>query len=125
MNAFEEFGDNRTPAPVKARQRAARKRAEVLERKQADDAVCLKDWLQWRREELKEALAGRHGRQLAELIAVLKKTQWDEIDAASIVRTWTRTDRNTQALVTRVIGAFILAKREDAGLVPFDDPIPF
>lgn len=124
-NTFESFGERKTAAPVKARQRAARKRAETLAAKRTENDTSLEEWLRWRRQEVTEALAGPHGGKLAALIAYLKKAQWKDIEAAAIITDWAGFDRDTRALVIRIVNAFITAKREGSGLMPFDDPLPF
>lgn len=124
-NAFETFADEKIPRPVKARLKAARKRTEAIIESRVEDEACLREWLQWRRQEVTEALAGPHGGKLAALIAYLKRAQWNEIEAAAIVTDWAGFDRDTRALVLRIVSAFILVKRLDAGLVPFDDSLPF
>jgi hypothetical protein len=130
MNAFLEFAEQRIAAPVKARERAAEKRAktrtEALERRREDDTTCLREWRRWRQEEVTKALAGPRGKKLAALITDLKKARdWADIDPAAIAAAWQSADRETRALVTRITNAFVTCLRENAGLHPFNDPLPF
>jgi hypothetical protein len=130
MNAFLEFAEQRIAAPVKARQRTAEKRAkkrtEALEHCRQDDDKLLREWRRWRQEEVTKALAGPHGKELGALIADLKKVRgWTDVDPAAIADAWLSVDRDTRALVTRVTNAFVTCLRENAGLHPFNDPLPF
>jgi hypothetical protein len=113
MNAFEAFADQHTAAPIKARQRAAAKRAEALERRRQGDTACLREWRRWRREEFAEVLAGPHRERLTALSADLQVRRWDDIDAAVIAAAWSTADRDTQTLVRRVVSAFIMCKRDE------------
>jgi hypothetical protein len=130
MNTFLEFAEQRIGAPVKARQRTAEKRAkkrtEALERCRQDDDKLVREWRRWRQDEVTEALAGPQGKELATLIADLKKVgSWADIDPAAIANAWQSADRDTRALVTRVTNAFVTCLRENAELHPFNDPLPF
>lgn len=125
MNAFIQFAENHTPAPVKARRRALEKRAEALAANAREQDIGLREYRRWRKEGVAEALAGPHGPALAALIASLKATTWDGIDERAVAATWATADTHTQAVVRSITSAFIVDKRVAAGLPPFDDQIPF
>jgi hypothetical protein len=88
------------------------KRAEVLAEKAEDDSYLIKEWKSWRQSEIRA-------------IATLKAAPtWDAIDPTKLLAGWQSADHKTQALARRVVNAFVASKREEAGLVPYDDPVP-
>jgi hypothetical protein len=124
MNAFLDLAERQIRAPVKARQRAAERRAEI--NKPSQESAQLKEWRQWRDGQLNDALAGASGLAIAGLIGHLRSvTHWAEIDSGGILATWRSADSDTQFIVRRLISDRIAELREAAGLPPFDDPLPF
>jgi hypothetical protein len=116
-----DFADGKTSS----KRYAETKRAEVLAEKRSDDDILIKQWRRWRQSEITQGLAGPHGEALAGLIAELKAaTSWKAIDAKKLLDQWREADRDSQALVRRVVNAFVASKREAAKLPPFDDQIP-
>jgi hypothetical protein len=126
VNAFEAFADQHTAAPVKARRRAAAKRAEALDRRRRDDTLCLREWRRGRSEEVSKALSGPHNALVRALIKTCRAAPlWSNIDPAQLLAPFAGLDRDTYALARRIVSTFLANKRETVGLPPFDDPLPF
>lgn len=132
MNPFLKLGEQRPPAVVRARQRAAEKRRATAAQKAADKAAAEREdlfrlWRKWRKERLEALLAGPHGEAVSKLVAFLKAmTLTDGARLVEHVRTagWERTDADTKFEILSLINAAITALRERAELPPFDDPLP-
>jgi hypothetical protein len=119
MNASPTLFDCADTKPRKT------KTPEALIEKAAEDDILVRQWKEWRREEVTNAIAGPHGAQLANLIAELKVAPtWDAINVVELLAPWQDADRDSQALVRRVVNAFVASKREEAGLPPWDDGVP-
>lgn|SRR5262249_11120393 len=128
MNAFLDLAERQIPAPVKARRRAAERRAATREERalaERDSMFCT--WKNWRRERLDELLKGPYGDAAQELVAFLQEMKLTD-DAALLERVragdWHRADADTRFEVLSLINAAIVHARELAGLEPFDDGLP-
>lgn len=125
MNAFLDLADRQITAPVKARRRAAEKRA-------ANKAVDSRDrlnvaWRRWHDEQGEVLLAGPHGDAARHLIAFLGNmglNQGAELVALVKAGPWRQTDSDTRFEIMALIDARIIKLRERGCLPPFDDPLP-
>jgi hypothetical protein len=128
MNAFLEFAERQTPAPVKAQWRAAEKRqAKAAEKALAERDSLFSYWKLWRRERLEALLASPHGAAARKLVDFLQTlTLADEMRLVEHVRTngWADADPGTRLEVLSLIGSSLIALRERNSLLPFDDPLP-
>jgi len=128
MNAFLEFAEKQTPASVKARQRATKKRRATKAEKaltERDDLFHL--WKKWRRERLETLLAGPHGHAARELVAFLQAMTLDDgVRLVEFVRAagWERTDADTKFEVLALINSVIVTLRDRAKLPPINDALP-
>jgi len=127
MNAFLDLAERQIPAPVKARRRAAEKRAATREEMAlAERDAQFQHWQREHRAELDAALAGPHGGAFTRLIAFLDAmTLESPATLVDVVRTgdWHSADADTRFLVLHLVGAAIWRLRELNGLPPFDDPL--
>ena len=126
-DAFLALAESQTPAPVRARRRAAEKRAATREEKAlAERDAQFRHWQREHRAELDEALAGPHGGALARLVAFLD-TMTMESASALVERVraddWPSADDDMRFLALRLVGEAIMRLRERSGLEPFDDPL--
>jgi hypothetical protein len=125
MNVFEQLAECQIAAPVKARQRAAEKRAAAKRDKalaERDDMFQL--WKHWHRERLDALLAGPHGPAARELIAFLRTmTLTDGAALVARARDWQHADAGSRFEILSLIDGAITAVREERNLVPFDDPL--
>jgi hypothetical protein len=128
MNAFLEFAERQTPAPVKAKWRAAEKRqAKAAEKALAERDSLFSYWKLWRRERLGALLASPHGAAARKLVDFLQTlTLADEMRLVEHVRTnsWADTDANVRFDVLWLIDSKLIALRERVKLPPFADPLP-
>jgi hypothetical protein len=126
--AFLDFAEEQTPAPVKIRQRAAKKRREKAKEKalaERDDLFRL--WKRWRHERLEALLAGPYGESVRELLAFLQTMPLnDGPQLIELVRAgdWHHTDPDTRFEILSLIDAALTALRERRDLAPFDDALP-
>jgi hypothetical protein len=126
-NAFFDLGERQISAPVKARHRAAERRTEkrALDKRQEDGARLFLRYRRWRQEQIDDALAGPHGRQISDLLAFLKELTLDrQSEAVEFAAALAATDADTRFLALRLIGARLMELREAADLTPFDDALP-
>jgi hypothetical protein len=126
--AFLALSERQIAAPVQARRRAAEKRAARKfnadrDQELEDRTRQLKRWQVWRQERLDRALAGRHGKALAKLIARLR-TDISDADLIEQAQSWRHADVGTRFLVLHLIDQAIIRRRERDGLPPFDDTLP-
>jgi hypothetical protein len=128
-SAFLDFAEQQqTPAPVRARQRAAAKRREKAKEKaltERDDLFRL--WKHWRRERLEALLTGPYGAKAQALLAFLQTMSLD--DGPQLIELaragdWHRTSCDTRFEILSLINTALTALREQHGLPPFDDGIP-
>ena len=127
MNPFLELAERQISAPVKARQRAAEKRAmRTAEQKAIAKRDCMfQAWKHWRREQLDAALGGPHGGALQALIAFLKTMKCGDALIEHVrAGDWKAADGDTRFLVLHLVNAAIVRLREERGLAPFDDALP-
>jgi hypothetical protein len=93
----------------------------------ADQARLTRAWKARHREQLEEALAGAHGAQISELMALLDRLELSSAAAllAFIRRSdWSSVSYDTRLVVLHEINDRITRMRERHGLPPFDDPLP-
>jgi hypothetical protein len=127
-DVFTDFAELNTPAPVKARQRAAAKRRAKAEAKalaERDDLFRL--WKRWRRERVETLLAGPHGAEGRALLEFLQAMSLDDGPRlVEFVRAagWHHADADTRFEILLLIDGAITALRERHGLPPFDDALP-
>jgi hypothetical protein len=92
-----------------------------------DQARLTRAWKARHREQLEEALAGPHGAQISELMALLDRLELSSAAAllAFIRRSeWSSVGYDTRLVVLHQINDRITRMRERHGLAPFDDPLP-
>lgn len=130
MNAFLNIADAQTVSPVKARQRAAEKRAVILtpeEKKQREQQILHRRWKAWHREKAAALLEGPHGKDIRGLQSFIDMMTLSS--SAALLKlvgqsTWLRNaDAETRAGVLSIIGHGIMKLRERNGLPPFDDAL--
>jgi hypothetical protein len=95
--------------------------------KLADDAKLLRQWRAWHREQLEEALAGRHGATVARVIEFLKHmkpSSAPELIALLHEFDWSQMDAEVRFVCLHEINSAITKLRERAGLDPIDDALP-
>jgi hypothetical protein len=127
-NPFLSVADRQISAPVKARQRAADRRMQThIDKDEADRERLMKAWCAVQQRQIDDALVGPYGAQVAALLAFLKELSLErEAELVEFVRadSWRGADPDTRFLVMRLVGSRLASLREDAGLAPFDDPLP-
>jgi hypothetical protein len=125
MNAFLDLAERQIPAPVKARRRAAEKRAATREEKAlAERDAQFRHWQREHRAELDAALAGPHGGALARLVLDAMTLESDRTLIEQVrPDDWRTADGDIRFLVLRLVGEAIMRLRERNGLPPFDDPL--
>ena len=127
-NLFLNIADQQISAPVKARQRATDRRAQArLDKEEADRERLMKAWCAVQQRQIDDALVGPHGIQIAALLAFLKDLSLErEAELVDFVQadSWRCADPDTRFLAMRLIGSRLASLRENAGLAPFDDPLP-
>jgi hypothetical protein len=128
MNAFLKYAEEYTPAPVRAKWRAAEKRqAKAAEKALAERDTLFSCWKSWRRERLETLLAGPHGAAARKLVDFLQTlTLSGEMRLVEHVRIngWTDVDSDTRFEALSLIDSSLIALRERAKLPPFTDPLP-
>ena len=124
LNAFLDLADRQITAPVKARQRAAEKRAA---RKAVDSRDQLNvAWRRWHDEKREALLVGPHGDAARHLIAFLGNMTLDQgAELVALVKAgpWRHTDGDTRFEIMALIDAHIIKLRERSNLPPFDDAL--
>jgi hypothetical protein len=127
-NLFLNIADQQISAPVKARQRAADRRAQVhTDKDQADREKLMRAWCVFQQRQIDDALVGPYGAQVAALLAFLKELSLErEAELVEFVQadSWRDANADIRFLAMRLIGSKLAKLREDAGLAPFDDPLP-
>jgi hypothetical protein len=125
---FLNVADRQISSPVKARQRAADRREQArIDKDQADRERLMKVWCQTQQRQIDDALIGPYGNQIAALLAFLKELSLErEAELVELVQanSWHCADPDTRYLVMRLIAGRLAQLRENAGLPPFDDPLP-
>src|SRR6516162_10409723 len=108
-NLFLNIADQQISAPVKARQRAADRRAQTrLDKEEADREQLLKTWCAVQQRQIDDALVGPYGTQIAALLAFLKELSLErEAELVDFVQadSWRSADADTRFLVMRLIGS--------------------
>jgi hypothetical protein len=123
MNPFLALAERQTPAPVKARERAAdKRRSKRLQRAEDEQRKLSSYYRAHRRQELEAALAGEDGAKLQALTAQLTTLTLDTIPelAAFVAPPW----HSAAFIARRLVSETIIRLRERSGLEPFDDPLP-
>jgi hypothetical protein len=126
-DAFLNFADRQTPAPIKARQRATAKRAATAaEKREAEREQMARLWRAHRAERVSQLLEGPYGKAARELIVFLgAMTPANETALIDLVKRgpWRTADTDTRFEVLSLINAAITTLRERAGLPPFNDAL--
>jgi hypothetical protein len=127
-NLFLDIADQQIAAPIKARQQAADRRAQArIDKDEADRQRLMRAWCAVQQRQIDDALVGPYGAQIAALLAFLKELSLErEAELVEFIRagTWQSADPDTRFLVMRLVGSELAKLREEAGLEPFDDPLP-
>jgi hypothetical protein len=127
-DGFIDFAEQQTPAPVKARRRAAETRRERAKAKALQERADLfRLWRRWRHEQIETLLAGPYGAKAQALLAFLQAMSLDDgPQLIEFVRAgdWHRADPDTRFEILSLIDAALTALREQHGLPPFDDGLP-
>jgi hypothetical protein len=125
---FLNIADQQISAPVKARQRTADRRAQVrTDQDEANRERLMKTWCAVQQRQIDDALVGPYGTQIAALLAFLKELSLErEAELVDFVQadSWRCANPDIRFLVMRLVGSTLAKLREDAGLAPFDDPLP-
>jgi hypothetical protein len=128
VNLFLNVADQQISAPVKARQRAADRRMQArLDKDEADRERLMKAWCAVQQRQIDDALVGPYGAQVTALLAFLKELTLErEAELVGFVQadSWHHADPDTRFLAMRLVGGRLATLRENAGLPPFDDPLP-
>jgi hypothetical protein len=127
-NLFLSIADQQISAPVKARQRTADRRAQArIDKDEADRERLMKAWCAVQQRQIDDALVGPYGSQITALLAFLKELSLErEAELVGFVQadSWHCANADIRFLVMRLVGSRLATLREDAGLAPFDDPLP-
>jgi hypothetical protein len=125
---FLALAEQQTPAPVKARLRAAEARQSRRAQERDDEQQKLSAYYRAaRKQELDAALAGPDGDLLRDLIARLGALTIETIPAltAFVQANGLRaSSADALFLALRMTSETIVKLRETSGLAPFDDPLP-
>ncbi len=123
MNQYLALADRQITAPVKARQRAAEKRAAG---KTVGDQLRAA-YRQWRLERHEALLAGQHGDATRRLIGFLGSMTLDQgaaLVALIVQGPWRQAGADTRFEILALVDGAIITLRERRGMSPFDDALP-
>lgn len=132
-NFFEAMAEAQIPSPIKAKHRAAEKRAEAklrkpsaFEKKQQEQAKQLKIYREWRRT-LRKSIVAEHGSDFAALVRMIRNSHPDKEAAIHdhVVRSeWLLSaDLDTRLATLSYIDSAFAAGRIRDGRPPIDDPV--
>ncbi len=100
-------------------------RNRAMAKKHDKQTAQFRAWRQWRRDRAEALLDGPYGAAATELLDLLSRAaSGAEVIAAVEGGSWCGADSNTRAEQLALAAAAIVKVREQAGLVPFDDPLP-
>lgn len=100
--------------------------AKALEKRRKDDAYLLRNWREWHSEQVIAALAGPHKIIVRELLDACRAAiLWTDLDPVALLAPFAAADPETTWIARRIVASFWGAMRENAGLVPFDDELPW
>jgi len=129
MNVWEQLAEKQISSPRKARMRAVETRAQRKREKELQDrGILFKMWLKWHEERKAMLLAGAWGGAARELADLLERMTLDDAPALLAhvkAGPWREADRDTRFLTLAMIDHRIIYIREQAGLVPMDDSLPW
>ena len=128
-NYWDLIGDKQIVRPVKRQMEKADRRAAVEARKkeEKDEAEQLSLYKAWKRE-VKKEMQIKYGKQLEDLMKMLKNLSLDSSDA--LVETIKKArwlidaDAHSRITILSYIDAAIIKCRIVHGLSPFDDALP-
>lgn len=128
INPFEALAERSIPAPVQRRMAASAARKSAREIAEHDeDAVLLKLYGQWKREQRDALLAGPHGDEVKGLLAFLRTMDLDAApDLMDLIceATWLQDlSRDERHVLFGIISRAVAKCRERAGLSPYDDGV--
>jgi hypothetical protein len=131
-NPFEDLADHGMTAPVKAKIRAAEKRAAMKPTAQEQESIdkrrLLRTHSRWRRRQIKEHLARPYWVEFRELAAFLRKMTINDADRlVDFVKraTWLKSGPYAARFCAlMLVGDTIARLRIRNGLPPFDDSLP-
>ena len=120
-NAFLELAERQIVAPVKARGRALEKRNRKLEESQ-------RLFRHWQNKRLEQLLAGHHSEAARALVSFLDSMK--PADGRALIEmvergAWRQADGDARFAALHLIDIAIARVREQQGLPPFDDPLPW
>jgi hypothetical protein len=125
-DAFLDVAERFAPTRTRPQTRPAR----TAEEKARNAALAERDhlfkiWCAWRDEQTAAALASPDGPRISALIQFLDRSPLDAAALVAFVRSgeWRDVDPDHRYLAMRLISDVLAAKRERAGLLPFDDPL--
>ena len=98
------------------------------EQKLANDARLVRAWKRWHHDQLEETLNGPHGAAVAKVMAFLKHMKPDSAPALiALIREfdWSQMDADVRFTVLHQVNQAITRLREQNGLPPIDDALPY
>jgi hypothetical protein len=131
MNAFLDIADAQMASPVKAKHRAAEKRAILMtpeERDQRNAQILFRKWQKWHKEKVQALLDGPYGKDVQGIKLFLDTMTLSS--SGALVRlvnasAWMRkAPADVRHEVLAMIDASIIRLREKNGMPPFDDALP-
>jgi hypothetical protein len=126
-NAFVDFAEKQTAPEVKARMRAAAKRAATAaEKKLAEREQTHELWKAYRAERIQELLEGPYAKAAHELLVFLGTMPADETALIDLVKRgpWRVAPDDIRFEVLALIDTALISQRESTGLPAFDDALP-
>lgn len=121
---FADYGEQNTPGPVKARMRAAAKRAEREAKKKLERNYLLEEWQKWhqrKRDNLMQSEYGAEAQQLADFIESMKISDADALLTLVNTAPWQDAPDDVRFQALGMIDRAIVYLRETNGMAPFDD----
>jgi hypothetical protein len=124
-NPFLALAERQIANPVKARMKAAQKRA--LKKVADDRATLFKVYKQWQAGRREALLAGPYGDAFRDVMVALDGVTLADIDnihAMVIAGPWRTAPADIRFELLNLIDAVLIELRERADLPPFNDPLP-
>lgn len=130
MNAFLNLADVQMSSPVKAKHRAAEKRAVIMspeDRKQRDAQILFRKWQKWHKEKVQVLLDGPYSKDIKGLVTFIETMTLSSSGAlVSFIENaaWLRTaPADVRQGVLTLVDHGIIKLRERNGMEPFDDAL--
>jgi len=129
MDIWEILADQQIASPVKAKIRAAATRAQRKREKElADGDILFRQWQKWHAKRRDELLGGAWGEAARELADFLDRMTIEDAPAllTLVERSALRkADNDARFLALELVAHRIMYVREQLGLAPMDDSLPF